>query len=273
MGVKEKALQVVRREQMLSPDCAVVAGVSGGADSVALLHLLVSLRSEGRISSLTAVHINHSLRGEESLRDQRFVEELCRERNVPILVEKHDVAALAAQQGKGVEEIGRELRYAAFQKAAQADPCCRIATAHTADDNAETLLLHLCRGSGLHGAAGIPPVRGNIIRPLITCTREDIEAYCAEHRLSYVTDSSNADTVYARNRIRHEVMPQLRSINPQTTTAISRFIEQARQADAFIDGLAEKALIEAKTRDLGVIAVMSCYHWKNQSARVLCAVL
>ena len=249
MGVKEKALQVIRREQMLPPDCAVVAGVSGGADSVALLHLLVYLRSEGRISDLTVVHINHSLRGEESLRDQSFVEELCREWNVPITVEKHDVAEVAARQGKGVEEIGRELRYSAFQNAARGYPYCRIATAHTADDNAETLLLHLCRGSGLHGAAGIPPVRGNIIRPLITCTREDIEAYCAEHHLPYVTDSSNADTAYARNRIRHAVMPQLRAINPQTTTAITRFIEQARQVDDFIEKLAEKALVEAKAHD------------------------
>ena len=251
MGVKEKAFQVIRREKMLPPDCAVVAGVSGGADSVALLHLLTSLRSEGRISSLMVVHVNHSLRGAESLRDQRFVEELCRKWDVPLIVEQHDVAALAAEQGKGVEELGRELRYAAFQKATHHYSCCRIATAHTADDNAETLLLHLCRGSGLHGSAGIPPVRGNIIRPLITCTREEIEEYCEERRLSYVTDSTNADTAYARNRIRHMVMSQLRAINPQATTAITRFIEQARQVDAFIEELAEKAVIEAKTHNLG----------------------
>lgn len=247
MDVKEKALQVIRREQMLSPDCAVVAGVSGGADSVALLHLLMSLHSEGRISALTAVHVNHSLRGEESLRDQHFVEKLCSEWDIPLFVEQHDVAALAAEQRKGVEEVGRELRYAAFQKAAQVYPCCRIATAHTADDNAETLLLHLCRGSGLHGATGIPPVRGDIIRPLITCTRDDIEAYCAEHRLSYVTDSTNADTTYARNRIRHTMMPQLRTVNPHVTEAITRFIEQTRQTDRFLDKLAERAVADAQT--------------------------
>lgn len=252
MGVKEKALRAIRREQMLSPDSAVVAGVSGGADSVALLHLLVSLRSEGCISALTAVHVNHSLRGEESLRDQRFVEELCREWEVPLYVEQHDVAALAAEQGKGVEEVGRELRYAAFQKAAQTYSSCRIATAHTADDNAETLLLHLCRGSGLHGATGIPPVRGNIIRPLITCTREDIEAYCAEHRLAYVTDSTNADTAYARNRIRHTVIPQMRTVNPQATEAITRFIEQARQTDQFLDKLTTKAVADAQTDADGI---------------------
>ncbi len=246
MGVKEKALQTIRREHMLPPDCAVVAGVSGGADSVTLLHILVSLRREGVLSRLTAVHIDHSLRGEESQRDRRFVEELCRKWAVPLYIERHDVAALAAEQGKGVEEIGRELRYAAFERATEDSHTCCIATAHTADDNAETLLLHLCRGSGLHGAAGIPPVRGKIIRPLITCTREEIEAYCTEHELPYVTDSTNADTVYARNRIRHTVMPQLRAVNPQTTAAMTRFIEQARQTDRFLDRLTAKAVADAE---------------------------
>ncbi len=252
MGVKEKALQTIRREQMLSPDCAVVAGVSGGADSVALLHLLVSLRSESRIAALTAVHVNHSLRGEESLRDQCFVEKLCREWDVPLYVEQYDVAMLAAEQGKGIEEVGRELRYAAFQKAAQAYPSSRIATAHTADDNAETLLMHLCRGSGLHGATGIPPVRGDIIRPLIACTRKDIETYCLEHCLSYVTDSTNVNITYARNRIRHTVMPQLRMVNSQATEALTRFIEQARQTDRFIDKLTARAIADARTDRDGV---------------------
>lgn len=246
MSVKDRALQVIRREQMLPPNCAVVAGVSGGADSVALLHFLITLQSENYVSAVTAVHVNHSLRGEESLRDQRFVEELCRNWNVPLIVEQHDVSALAAEQGKGVEEIGRELRYAAFQKAAQNYPCCRIATAHTADDNAETLLLHLCRGSGLHGATGIPPVRENIIRPLITCTRADIETYCKEHGLAYVTDSTNADTAYTRNRIRHTVMPQLRTVNPQAVNAVTRFIEQVRQTDRFLDKLTERAVADAQ---------------------------
>lgn len=249
MGVKDKALQAIRREHMLSPDCAVVAGVSGGADSVTLLHILLSLRQEGAIKTLVAVHVNHSLRGEESKRDQQFVETLCRKWDVPLYVEQHNVAKLAAQQGKGLEEVGRELRYAAFQKAAQKYPCYRIATAHNADDNAETLLLHLCRGSGLHGSAGIPPVRGNIIRPLITCTREEIETYCVEQGLTYVIDSTNADITYARNRVRHAVMPQLREINPKAIDAITRFIEQVRQTNRFLDKLIDKAVADSKLTD------------------------
>ncbi len=246
MGVKEKALQVIRRERMLPPDCAVIVGLSGGADSVTLLHLFASLREEGVISHLQAVHINHSLRGEESRRDQQFVEALCRQWNIPLYTEQHDVASLAHDRGRGIEEVGRELRYEAFNTAAQRFPVYRIATAHTADDNAETLLLHICRGSGLHGAVGIPPVRGEIIRPLITCTREEIEAYCQQYDLSYVTDSTNADIAYARNRIRHTVMPQMRAINPKVTTAVTRFIEQVRQTDAFIEKWVKKAVDDAK---------------------------
>lgn len=247
MSVKDKALQMIRRERMLSPDCAVVVGVSGGADSVTLLHILTLLQQDGMLSQIKAVHINHHLRAEESDRDQQFVEELCRKWDVPLYVEQHDILTLASERGRGIEDVGREVRYTAFEKVAQDYSCCRIATAHTADDNVETLLLHLCRGSGLHGATGIPPVRGNIIRPLITCTREEIEAYCTENGLSYVNDSTNADTTYARNRIRHKVMPQLRAINPQTTASITRFIEQVRQTDRFLDKLIEKAVMDAKT--------------------------
>ena len=252
MDAKEQFLTQIRRERMLPPDCAVIAGVSGGADSVTLLHLLCALRQDGLLSHVEAVHVNHGLRGEESLRDQHFVEDLCKAWNVPLHVVTHDVAALAKEQGKGVEELGRELRYAAFSKAASHYAVSRIATAHTADDNAETLLLHLCRGSGLHGASGIPSVRGNIIRPLLTCTRQDIEQCCMEHSLSYVTDSTNADTHYARNRIRLDVMPSLRAINPQATAALTRFIEQVRQADDLLSDLAEQAIADAETETADV---------------------
>ncbi len=249
MDAKEQFLTLIRREQMLPPDCAVIAGVSGGADSVALLHLLYTLRQEGQLSHLEVVHVNHCLRGEESLRDQRFVEDLCQQLKIPLYVETHDVATLAKQQGKGVEELGRELRYAAFEKAANRFETARIATAHTADDNVETLLLHLCRGSGLHGAAGIPPMRSRIIRPLLTCTRREIEAYCTAHGLSYVTDSTNADLRYARNRVRLEVMPALRAINPQATAALTRFIDQVRQADELLQDLTQQAIAQATTED------------------------
>ncbi len=247
MNMKEKVLSVIRREQMLSPDCVVVVGVSGGADSVTLLHILSQLQQEGLCSRLIAVHVNHNLRGEESLRDQQFVQTLCEQWQIPLVVESYDIATLAAKQGKGYEETGREQRYLAFEKTAATFQNSRIATAHTADDNAETLLLHLCRGCGLHGAAGIPPVRGPIIRPLITCTRAEIEAYCEQHDLSFVTDSTNRDTHYTRNRIRCEVLPILQTINPQSVPAFNRFIEQMRQTDTFLEQLTCEAVSDAAT--------------------------
>ncbi len=230
---------------MLSPDCAVVIGLSGGADSVALLHVMCRLREEGVCADLMAVHINHGLRGAESDRDEQFVRALCAEWHIPLFVHRADIAAMAAQTGKGVEEVGREVRYAFFEQTAAQYATCRIATAHHADDSAETLLLHLCRGSGLRGATGIPAMRGKIIRPLISCSREEIETYCREHELSFVVDSTNTDETYARNRIRHAVMPQLRAINPQVTTALERFMEQARQADTFLETLTAEALKNA----------------------------
>ncbi len=230
MTVHTKALAAMRREQMLPPGASVAVGLSGGADSVALLHLLLSLRKELSLCEVTAVHINHGLRGEEAERDQRFVEELCARWSVPLTVHCCDVAALASEQRIGVEEAGRAVRYEQFEMVA-ARINGYVATAHTASDNVETLLLHLCRGTGLHGLAGIPPVRGRIVRPLIDCTRGEIEAYCAENGLSYVTDSTNTDVAYARNRIRQLVVPQLKAINPQAESAITRLIGRAREWD------------------------------------------
>lgn len=233
MTVYEKVLAAVRREQLLPPHSSVAVGLSGGADSVALLHLLLSLREELSLDTISAIHVNHGLRGEEAQRDQCFVEELCAKWQVPLTVHVCDVAALAEAERCGVEEAGRTVRYRLFDAFDG-----KVATAHTASDNVETLLLNLCRGSGLHGLAGIPSVRGSVIRPLIDCTRDEIEAYCAEKGLSYVTDSTNTDTAYSRNRIRHCVLPQLKEINPQVETAITRLISRAKDWDAELSALA-----------------------------------
>ncbi len=246
MELSMKALAAIRREQMLPPGTAVVVGLSGGADSVALLHLLLSLREELSLSAVTAVHVNHGLRGEEALRDQRFVERLCEQWQVPLTVHGCDVAALAVEQHCGTEEAGRIVRYRLLEQAADAWPSSRIATAHTASDNVETVLLHLCRGSGLHGLAGIPPVRGRVVRPLIDCTRAEIEAYCLKNGLSYMTDSTNADPTYARNRVRHRIVPELKAINPQVETAIARTIRRAAEWDADVTERAQALLNEAR---------------------------
>ena len=214
--MKCKALATIRENGMLQ-SAHVLAAVSGGADSVCLLHLLLCLR-ETFGYALEAAHVHHGLRGEEADRDERFVRDLCERWNVPLHVLHADVAAEAAETGESIEECGRRVRYAYFASVAKGE----IATAHTRDDNAETLLLHLVRGSGLRGLCGISPVRGNIIRPLLDCTRADIEAYCAAYSLSFVTDSTNFSNAYARNRVRHEILPAMREINPAVVDALVR---------------------------------------------------
>lgn len=248
MSLRMKVLVAVQREQLLTTGSSVVVGLSGGADSVSLLHVLLGLRDELALGRVTAVHVNHGLRGEEARRDQRFVEELCEQWNVPLTIHAYDVAAEAERLHQGVEEAGRTVRYACFE--AEAERIGGVAaTAHTASDNAETVLLNICRGSGLHGLCGIPPKRDRIIRPLIDCTREDVEAYCREQGLSYVTDSTNADVSYARNRIRHVVLPELKTINPRAEAAIGRLIRSAWEWDTEIMAEAARVLSRAKTGD------------------------
>ena len=191
---------------MLPQGSTVLCALSGGADSMALLSVLEAL-AKPRSLTLHAAHFNHQLRGEESQRDEDFVVQWCQKRGIPLVVGRGDVAQEAQEQGKGVEETARAMRYGFLTATAQELGADKIATAHNADDNAETLLLHLARGTGLDGLTGIPPVRGILIRPLLATPRIDIAVYLAQEEIPHVEDSSNQDTVYARNRLRQEVMP------------------------------------------------------------------
>ena len=231
-------LALVRRYDMLPAGSRVLCAVSGGADSMCLLHLLWSRRQELGIQVLAA-HYEHGLRGEEALRDAEFVDNWCRERGITCVLEHGDVPAYAREHGLGTEEAARELRYAFLDRAAAAMGCDRIATAHNADDNAETILFNLCRGSGTAGLRGIPPARGNIIRPLLDKSRAEIEAYLKENAVPHVEDSTNADDDYSRNLIRHRIMPVLREINPAFSAAAGRTGELLRRDEACLEALAE----------------------------------
>ena len=234
MLLTETVLHTIRREEMFPPNCVVVVGLSGGADSVTLLHVLTTLKEELSISEIVAVHIDHQLRGEESLRDRVFSENVCQQLSIPFHAYIYDVRQMAKDANCGIEEMGRQLRYQAFSEVANHYPCVRIATAHNADDNAETMLLHLCRGCGLHGLTGIPSKRGIIVRPLLDCTRGDIEDYCRQNRLSFVNDSTNTDVSYSRNRVRHEILPSMKLLNPAVTRSLLRVISQCREIDRYL---------------------------------------
>lgn len=214
-------------------DTRLLCAVSGGADSMCLLAM--ALR-EGL--NVCAAHYEHGLRGEESLRDCRFVEDFCREKGIELIVEHGDVGAYAKDNKLGTEEAARLLRYAFLEESAKKAGCAYIATAHNADDNAETVLFNLTRGGGAKGLSGIPPVRGNIIRPLLSMTREQIEAYNAENGIGHVEDSTNQSTQYSRNLIRHKVMPILRELNPAFAEAVLRSAESLRADEELLESLA-----------------------------------
>ena len=186
----------------------VLCAVSGGIDSMYLL-----CRLHERDWRVVAAHFNHRLRGEESERDECFVRDFCAARDIPCVTGGGDVAAYAREHGLGTEEAARALRYAFLERTADEQGAGCIATAHTADDNAETILLNLARGSGLRGLCGIPPVRGRIVRPMLDVTRAEAERWLSERDIPHVEDSTNAGDEYARNRIRHAVVPVLRGIN------------------------------------------------------------
>lgn len=226
--------RTVRRYQMLPADGRVLCCLSGGADSVALLLCLRELGAE-----VCACHLNHQLRGVESERDEHFCKSLCAQLDIPFYAEKADIRT---RLHVSLETAAREARYAFFERAARQLGAVRIATAHTADDNLETMIFHLARGSGAAGLSGIPPVRGRIIRPLIECERTQIEAYLAQNNQSWCTDCTNQTDDYARNRIRHAVIPVLRELCPAAAVNAVHAAQLLRQDNEYLD--AQAAQIE-----------------------------
>jgi len=212
----------------------LLCAVSGGADSMCLLHLLHTAGYD-----VTAAHFEHGIRGAESLRDAAFVESWCRERGIPFVLGHGDVPGLAEEEGLGLEEAARQLRYAFLFQTAEKLGSAHILTAHNRDDNAETLLFNLTRGSGIAGLCGIPEKRGLLLRPLLHVSRAEIEAYLAENGIPHVEDSSNRSDDYTRNLIRHRIVPLLREINPRFSEAAARTARLAQRDEDCLSALAE----------------------------------
>ncbi len=232
----ETVSRTVRIYDMFRHGDAVLAGVSGGADSVALLHVLIAVSPEFSLR-IGIAHLNHCLRGEESDRDAEFVCSLAKQLNLPYYIESADVRAYSRGNRLSEEEAGRELRYEFYERIAGQYGYDRIALGHHADDNAELVLMYLLRGSGTSGLSGIPPVRGrHIVRPLIGVSRSEIGDFLTANRLAYVSDASNADTKFLRNRIRHELIPLLiSSYNPKIVESLNRLSSILRSEDEWMD--------------------------------------
>ena len=243
--MRDKILSYLRENDLIAPGAALVCAVSGGKDSVCLLHVMASLQDELQIT-VEAAHLNHQLRGAESDRDEAFVRSLCESLGVRLTVSRADVLSRCSQTGESVEEAARVLRYRFFESLGKP-----VATAHTQDDNLETVLLNLVRGTALRGLCGIPPKRGNIIRPMLCVSREEVEAYLEQHALSHVEDSSNASSLPLRNRLRHEVVPLLARENPKLSSAVFHMGEILRAEDAYLDAEAASLLRKAGLPDGG----------------------
>ena len=254
------------REKLLTPGAPLrlAAAVSGGADSMALLRILLALQPEFGFA-LSACHVNHGLRGAAADRDEAFVRAACARWGVPLRVFHAD--ELAAEVGLPPEHAGedwaRRLRYACFARLCK-EGIDAVATAHTANDQAETLLLRLARGTGLHGAAGIRPKRGCYLRPLLELTRADTEAFCRAAGQRWVTDETNETDAYARNRVRRAALPALQSTNGAAVENLARFCEKAARADAYFARKAEELLSGARldAAQSGIKSPEACAAWR-----------
>ena len=236
--LEQKALCALRQYSLFSQGDRIAVGVSGGADSVALLRFLAALRPQFSWD-LVVCHIHHGLRGAEADRDECFVRALAEQLGLPCAVSRIDAAALALRDHISVEEAGRMARYAFFAQTAGEGG--RIATAHTLDDSIETVLMNLVRGTGLRGLCGIPRIRGNIVRPLLDCTRAEVEDYLGALGQPYCTDSTNLTDDYTRNRIRHDILPRLCELNPNFTGAMARMLPRLTAQQALTDCLAAQS--------------------------------
>lgn len=261
-----KVIETIEEYSLLDGVSSVAVGVSGGADSMCLLHILSSLKDKYDIT-LKAVHINHNLRGEEAKRDEELVRAYCLESNIELSVHSVDVNSLSVKLGIGTEECGRKIRYECFGKAG----CDAVAVAHSLSDSVETTVYNLLRGTGLKGLCGIPVKRKpNIIRPLIFCSREEIEAYCKKHKIPFVTDSTNLGDDYTRNYIRHHIIPSFEKVNPSFQAAVSRSGEILSDENDFIERSAQELLLSSAVEDGFDVRALASAHIAPRKRALLC---
>lgn len=231
----KKVEKYIEQYHMIEKGDRIVLGVSGGADSISLFFVMLELSKKYNIK-IVVVHVNHGIRGEEARQDEEYVQKLCKERGIDFECVHVKVKELAKQQKLSEEEVGRKVRYEAFDQAAKKYNCNKIAVAHNQNDVSETVLLNLFRGSGLKGLVGIEPIRGNVIRPLLCVERSEIEEYLLERNIEYHNDATNFETNYTRNKIRLKVLPYVEAeVNERASEHIAKSAGILSRASSFID--------------------------------------
>ena len=239
--LEEKVLNTIKQYELIKKGNTIVIGVSGGPDSMALLNLLNDIKDKLQFKIVVA-HINHGLRIEAD-EETEYVKEFCTNKGIPFYYKKENVEQLSKEQKIGTEEAGRKLRYDFFDEILEKVKSQKIATAHNANDNAETVLMNIIRGSGTSGLKGIEAKRDDkFIRPLIECTRDEIEEYCKENDLNPRFDKSNKENIYTRNKVRNILIPMLKDeFNPNIIKSINRMSEIAREENEYIQKQVEQA--------------------------------
>lgn len=253
--MEEKILKTIKEYNLIEDGEKVVVGVSGGPDSITLLNVLLEIKQEKVIDfELVVCHVNHGIRKEADA-DEEYVAEFCEKYNVPFFVKKIKVEEIAKQEKCGTEEAGRKVRYEFFNEILEKTFSNKIATAHTANDNAETVLMNIIRGSGTAGLKGIEVKRNNLIRPLIECDREEIEEYCKEKQLNPRIDKTNFENIYTRNKVRNLLIPYIKeNFNPNIVEGINRLSALSKQENEYLEKIAakkfEQILIEKKNDEI-----------------------
>ena len=243
-SVEEQVYNCIKKYKLISEDDKLVIGVSGGPDSICILHVISLLKEKLKIQ-LCVAHVNHMIR-EEADSETEYVQEFCKKLGIDCYVKKVDVQEYAKNHKIGTEEAGRKIRYEFFDEVATKVSANKIVTAHNSNDNVETILLNILRGSGLSGLKGIEPIRDNkYIRPLIETTRHDIEEYCFKHRLNPKIDKTNLESIYKRNKVRNDLIPYIqKEFNPNILKTVNRLSEVAREENEYLEKIARQTFNE-----------------------------
>lgn len=237
--VKEKVLETIKKYNLISKNDKIVVAVSGGPDSMCLLHILLTLRKEYNLE-LNVAHVNHMIR-ENAILDEEYVKDFCQKNNLNFFVKKVDVHELSQKDRIGTEEAGRKARYEFFNEVKEMTSSNKIAIAHNKNDKVETIFLNLIRGTGTYGLIGIEPKNGIYIRPLLEIKRENIERYCDEFNLNPRIDESNFENIYNRNKIRNVIIPYIKKeFNPNIVNTVSRLSDIVQDEEKYFNKIVEK---------------------------------